>query len=159
MKQIRKSWLIVLLLLSIVSCSRNKIDELVNIDNSNINSQLNCRLAPNGNEYRTIKPVFIELKRVTNDEVVLPYDYGSRIFEKTKNGWVELEQSPIDRGSTDEIVLSNQLYLAPVQIVMVLPVFKDNSITHSLRIYLIGNMKQDGNEIEVACATTIHVSP
>ena len=83
----------------------------MNISNSNINSQLNCRLAPNGNAYRSIEPVYIELKRVTNDEVVLPYDYGTRIFEKSTNGWVELEQRPIDRGSTEEIVLSKSILL------------------------------------------------
>ncbi len=147
------------LLCQLVACSNIKKQPPVSVEENFLNNQILLR-APNfGNTYKTSDPIMLELKYNSNNEIKFPNNYNAKIYEKTNNGWIKIEEEPTITLEPDEIVLAPNIELPPVQIVILFPDLPDMNRKYTLRVYVFGEMNSSGEIKEVAAYADFTLHP
>ncbi len=157
----KKSELLILIILSasiLVSCTSSR-QPPVPLDEKYVNQQILLRAAPYANTFTTDDSITIEMKYNSTNEIVFPRDYNLRLFENTKDGWVEIYEKPTERYPSDDIVLSPHKLMPLATIVFVSPDFQNFDRKYKLRIYVFGVMKEEGEIVEVAAYTDVVLHP
>jgi hypothetical protein len=129
------------------------------MDEKYVNQQILLRAAPYGNSYTINDPIIFELKYNSNKTITFPSNYNVRAFEDSKDGWIEIDEKPVKNNLPDEIVLSPDIELPLVQIVAFFPNLPDFYRKYKLRIYVFGEMKEEGEIVEVAAYTDVVLHP
>jgi hypothetical protein len=130
----------------ISACTSDKNDP-IQMDGTNVNQQINLRAPAYANEFGTNEALILELKYNSINEIVFPNNYGIRIFEETEDGWIEVQEKPTER------------FMPAVHIVGVYPNLQRPDLKHNLRVYVIGEMKVNGEVVEVAAYTDVKLKP
>jgi hypothetical protein len=143
----------------IPSCTVANVNNPIKIEKEYVNQQILIRAPAYVNKFNTRDVVVLELKYNSTNEIVFSNDYGLRIFEKTADGWTEVKEMPTETFPPDDIILSPSKEMPAVQSVMFFPDLPDFGRKYSLRIYVIGLMSSNGEEIEVAAFTDIELHP
>ena len=151
--------LFLLLLSLLVSCTPSGKSPPILLEDKYVNQQILVRAPNYSNTYNVGDSISLELKYNSKYEIVFPNDYNLRIFEDTGDGWVEIKQKPTQRIPSGDIVLFPTAELPAVQIVILFPDLPDLQRKYLLRIYVIGQMKIDGDLVKVAAYTQIALHP
>jgi hypothetical protein len=91
--------------------------------------------------------------------ISFPRNFNLKYFEKTKNGWVELEEKPVERYPSSEIVFSPDSSSPLVLVLSAYPSIKDQSKKVHLRIYVFGKMETEEGLVDVAAYTDVYLVP
>lgn len=129
------------------------------MDDRFVNKQIFIRAPAYANKFKTSDLIILELKYDSNNEIVFSNNYGLKIFESTKDGWIEIKEKPTDRIPSGNIVLSPWAEMPATQIVMLYPDLPNLQRQYSLRIYVIGQMKGDEGTTKISAYTDITLSP
>lgn len=146
-------------LLLLVSCTPSEESALVPIEESYVNTQILLRAPSYSNTFRTQDPINLELKYNTSYEITFPNNYNLRIFENNSGKWVEIKEKPTERYPLGDVVLSPDKEMPAVQVVVLFPDLPFLERGYSLRIYVIGDMKANGEIVEVAAYTDVMLRP
>lgn len=157
----KKSKVLILIILSasiLVSCVSSR-QPPVTLDEKYVNQQILLRAPLYANTYMTSNPIFLELKYNSNKTITIPTNYNVKAFEKSKDGWIEINEKPVESNLPDEIVLSPDIELPLIQVVSFIPNLPDIYRKYKLRIYVFGEMKEEGEIVEVAAYTDVVLHP
>jgi hypothetical protein len=147
------------LFLFLAACVENIVPPPINISDEFVNQQIKIRLSPVLNTLKTSDVITLELKYNSNNVIVLPYDYNLRIFEKSSDGWVEIQEIPTDRSPKDDILLAPDIWMPAVEVIFVAPDLKDYSKSYRLRVYVIGEMQTGDGKQDVAAYVDFELKP
>ncbi len=140
------------------SCS-TKEENLVEVNSDYINNQILIRIAGFANTFKTVDPIFLELKYNTSNEIVFPNNYNLRLFYQEKDKWIEIKEKPTQRYPEGDIIFSPKISMPIVESVVVFPDLPDLNEEYTLRIYVIGEMNIKERKELVAAYTEIKLSP
>ncbi len=143
----------------LASCSSASNLPPLSFEDDYLNQQILLRVPSYSNTYKTTDPINLELKYNSNKEIIFPYNYNLKIFERSDVMWVELKEKPTDRFPLNDIILSPTIELPAVQVVVLFPDLQNPFREYDLRIYVIGNMKTNDGTEEVAAYTEITLQP
>jgi hypothetical protein len=155
-----KFWFILLIIFCssvLVSCA-SSWQPPVTLDEKYVNQQILLRTSKH-NTFTTNDSILLEMKYNSTNEIVFPRDYNLRLFENTKDGWVEIYEKPVTRNPPDDIVLSPNKYISFIQAIFVFPDLPNYDRKYKLRIYVFGEMKEEGEIVEVAAYTDVVLHP
>jgi hypothetical protein len=129
----------------------NTSKELVGLSYSDVNNQLKLSIITEWNTYEVEDPITISIKNTTNETIVFPYDYGTKIFIFSEGDWEEIDEKemlsekeliPITPGSTHHLSLFGDF-----------PIDRGEILT---RIYVIGQMENSGRQVAGYIELTLH---
>lgn len=146
-------------LMLLTSCVVDEKKAPISIDDKYVNQQIIIRAPSYANTFKTKDFITLELKYNSNNVIVFPNNYNVRIFEEMTDAWVEIKEKPTERIPSGEIVLSPEKYLPAVQVVAFFPDLPKQDRAYSLRVYVIGQMKEKGEIKDVAAFTHIDLNP
>lgn len=146
------------LCMAIISCGF-KEENLVNIESSYTNQQILLKVAGILNSFKTDDPIFLELYYNTSKEIIFPSNYNLRIFYKNSDEWIEIKEKPTQRFPGEDIVFSPTQPMSYAESVVLAPDLPNKLEKYHLRIYVVGNMNEEGKIIQVTAYTEIELSP
>jgi len=146
-------------LLSLISCSSLEHDPPIGIEKDFINQQILLRAPSFSNTFSTIDPINLELKYNTSNEIIFPNNYNLKLFTQVNEGWIEIQEKPTVRLPSGNIIFSPTKDMPAVEDIFVSPELLDISQQYELRIYIIGDMKVDGDVVRVAAYTDVTLHP
>jgi hypothetical protein len=152
-------WFAISLSLFVASCTAKSFPPPVNIADEYVNQQIRIRVAPYSNTLKTSDPVSLELKYNSNNTIVFPNNYNLKIFERSKDKWLEVKEEPTVRLPEGDITLAPNIMLPAVEVIFVSPDLKDLSRSYQLRIYVIGEMQTDNGKQNVAAYVEFELKP
>ncbi|MBK9007550.1 MAG: hypothetical protein IPM31_11225 [Anaerolineae bacterium] len=141
------------------SCTNASNPPPLSFEDAYLNQQVLLRVSSYSNTYKTRDPINLELKYNSDQEIIFPYDYNLKIFERSDEMWVELKEKPTYRFPLSDIVLSPPIEMPAVQVVVFFPDLQNPFRKYYIRIYVIGNMKTNNGIKEVAAYTEITLQP
>jgi hypothetical protein len=147
------------LFLLLTACVEKVIPPPINFPDEFLNQQIKLRLSPVLNTFKTFDTIALELKYNSNNVIVLPNDYNLRIFERSNDQWVEIQEIPTARFPEDDIILAPDIYMPAVEAIFVAPDLKDYGKSYQLRVYVIGEMQTDDNKQDVAAYVDVQLNP
>ncbi|MBL8099017.1 MAG: hypothetical protein JNK81_07530 [Anaerolineales bacterium] len=142
----------------LISCNSQE-QNLINVEPSYINNEILIRVASFANTFKTKDPIFLELKYNSTNDITFPNNYNLKIFYKTKNEWVEINEEPTQRFPEGDILFSPNITMPIVESVVVYPALPSLFENYVLRIYVIGKMSTEQGEKDVAAYTEVNLSP
>ena len=141
------------------ACSTKESYPPIEIDKNYLNQQIPLE-APNfSNTFRTADAISIEIRNITAHEVVFPNNYNIKIFSYSDNEWVEIPETPTARLPDGDFVLAPNSNMLTIETTFVLPDLPDLNRQYNLRIYVFGDMKANGESMEVAAFTDVTLRP
>jgi len=143
----------------LVGCDTNNLPAPIDIADEFTNQQVQIRVAPFGNTFKTTDPVFLELKYNSNNTIVFPNNYNLKIFERNDNQWLEIQEKPTIRLPEGDIVFAPNIQMPIAEAVVVYPDLSDLYRTYQLRIYVIGEMQTNNETQKVTAYVDFEVSP
>jgi hypothetical protein len=146
-------------LIFLASCNVGTKLDPVSFDSGYVNNQILLRPADYLNSFNTDDSITLELKYNSTNLISFPRNFNLKYFEKTKNGWVELEEKPVERYPSSEIVFSPDSSSPLVLVLSAYPSIKDQSKKVHLRIYVFGKMETEEGLVDVAAYTDVYLVP
>ena len=158
----KTKWLIIFLLfvsqVILLSCAIPKQEPKIDdVEDSNINNQVHAKVYELMNTFKTVRPVFLEIRSFTPNAIVFKNNFSVRIFQQTNNGWKEITEEPTTRLPEDDIVFSPDK--GTLQVFAVHPHLDDYTHNVQLRIYVIGDMQTDQGTTKVAAYADVTLHP
>jgi hypothetical protein len=147
------------LIFLISGCSSKNIQSPISFDEDYLNNQLQIRAPQDWNTYKTGDQVAVELKYDSIYEVTMPSNYNVRFFIYESEQWVEINEEPTIRTPANDVILSPNVGSPSILPVVFFPEFPDKSKSYLLRIYVIGEMDENGSKKNVAAYTDIRLNP
>lgn len=151
--------LILFFVILLVSCDSSEINDPIIMDEHYVNQQILLRAPSYGNTYKTNVPVLLELKYNSNNEITFPSDFNIQIFQKSSDGWIEINEFLTTRVPSNDIVLSPEKYMPAVQVIYFYPDLSNLDQEYFLRVYIFGQMIEAGESKEVAAFVEITLNP
>jgi len=97
--------------------------------------------APEGwNSFKTDDTVTLDVQNISENRITAAPDFGARIFIRTDNGWVEVKNK---MGYKNKPFSVDPRKLAAT---MVIPELPDYSVPYDIRIFLVGELIENGKE-------------
>lgn len=157
---IRNTYCILSCLFVLVSCNTSKLDAPINLEEKYTNKQILIRAPEYANTFNTKDPVLLELKYNSNKTITFPSNYNVKAFEESKDGWIEIDEKPVISNLPDKIVLSPHIELPLVQVVSFFPNLPNINRKYKLRIFVIGEMIEEGETtVQVSAYTDVVLRP
>ncbi|MEW6403490.1 MAG: hypothetical protein AB1649_16965 [Chloroflexota bacterium] len=106
--------------------------------------------APEGwNSYKTIEPVALLIRNISETGIVADADFGARIFLHSEDEWIEVQNKAV-YPSTDPINLEPNKEFDPMKVeeLIVFPDLPDDSVVSQIRIFLVGTLVRNEKESE-----------
>ncbi|MFT3894865.1 MAG: hypothetical protein QM730_24815 [Anaerolineales bacterium] len=131
----------------------------IGVDNQNEN-YLQVTAPKGWNTYKNSEPISLEIQNISDKRISSGPDFGARIFVLTENGWVEVKNKVVYQ--KDGFILNPNENYVPERIaaIFVQPDLLDYSVPTQLRIYVIGNLLEDGKVVkEIASYVDIELNP
>jgi hypothetical protein len=151
---------ILILQMLLMGCSRTEVKPPeINVDKENVNQQILLRAPKNFNTFKTTDDINLELKYNTQYEIVFPNDYNLKMFLQTDDHWVEIHEIPTIRLPEGNIVLSPNALMPAVENIFVSPDLPDYNLKYYLRVYVIGTMNINDEDIKVAAYADVTLHP
>jgi hypothetical protein len=98
-------------------------------------------IAPEGwNSFRTDDYISLDIQNISESQITSDPDFGARMFIRTDKGWVEVK---------NEMTYKNKPFsLDPLKMAgtIVYPELPDYSIPYDIRIFIVGELVENGNE-------------
>jgi len=117
--------------------------------------------APNGwNSFKTNEPISLEIRNISKNQITSGPDLGARIFVRTEKEWIEVINK--ENYQHELLVLEPTENYDPLKTVatFILPDLPDYSVKTYIRIYVVGNLMENGNETtEVGSYIDLELKP
>jgi hypothetical protein len=146
---------IMLLTLFLANCSNRITKDPILTDPIYTNQQINLHFFDFNNSYKNSDPISGEIWNDSQQVIKFPNNFNIRIFEQTKKGWVEIYEKPVTELPTKDFVLNP----SNSEMLFVIPNIQDKNKKHDLRIYVFGQLEEDGKDIEVSAYKDITLTP
>lgn len=143
----------------LVACSNVDNNSPLSFDDNYVNRQILLTAPNHTNTFRTFDPIYLELKHNSINEVVFRNNYNLRIFERTNESWVEINEKSTAQNPSDEIIFSPTQLMPVVQVIVVSPDVGSVSSKHQLRVYVSGDMKTGESIQKVAAFVDVTLQP
>jgi hypothetical protein len=152
-------FLLLIVFLFLTSCSPAEPPTPIDIEPDYVNQQILIRAPAYANSFSPKDPIILELKYNSENEIIFPNNYNLKIFKNADGKWIEIEEKPIERYPHGNIVLSPENTMQVVYALGAHPKLLFFSEEYSLRIYVVGEMKVNGEVLQVAAYTDVMLSP
>jgi hypothetical protein len=117
--------------------------------------------APNGwNSFKTNKPISLEIRNISKEQIILDQSFGARIFVRTEDQWIEVKNKEIYEN--DQITLVPDENHDPLKTAstFIRPDLADYSTETYIRIFVIGTLIENGKETnKVASYIDVNLNP
>lgn len=143
----------------LLSCARTEFEPPVDLQDEYVNQQIKLLVPAQFNSYKTTSPVVLEVQYYSNNDITFPNNYNVRIFKKTSNGWMEIQEQPITRLPEDDIVFSAKKETNAIRLFTVYLELDEYDQPSALRFYIIGDMKVEQEVQQVAAYVDVKLSP
>lgn len=103
-------------------------------------------IAPDGwNSFKTNEAVTLEIRNISKNQITSGLDFGARIFVRTDQGWIEVKNK---EGYEEQLLTLDPSGNDPLKTAAtsVLPDLPDYSVPTYIRIYVFGNLMENGKE-------------
>jgi len=116
-------------------------------------------LAPGSNNFEIDKPIVLMIRNVSDYDLIFRKDFNARIFISDNNQWIEVKDK-VAYSDLEDIVLKPDKNFDPFKVgsLILLPDLIGYTDKIVLRIFVIGNMIQDGQKSSEVIATYIDVT-
>ena len=149
-------WLLLCQVL-LVACSSAENHPPLDFEESYVNQQILLSTPAHFNTYKTRDPIYIEIRSVSNSEIVLPNNLNLRIFERKDRNWIEIPELATTRLPAGDTVLSRTKTI--LNTTYTDPGIPDVTRKYHLRIYVSGDMKTEEGIKEVAAYVDVTLHP
>jgi hypothetical protein len=143
----------------LTSCITSTKNDPIQLNEKNVSHQITTFAPGFANTYKTSDPIRLELDYNSTNEIIFPNDFNPRIFEETKDGWVEIKIKPALIIPTNDVILSPQNEMSAVHFIVIFPDISNLDRNYILRIYVIGKMRVNSETEEVAAFTDVTLNP
>ena len=148
-----KNVLISILIVVMASCSSAaNLEEPLSIPTPDIGFEVQSEkylevTSPNGwNSFKTNKPISLMIQNISEKQITSSQDFGARIFLLKDDKWVELQNKVVYTDDPVTLEPDENSDLTNIATVFILPDLPDYSVTSNLRIFVIGNLTENGKE-------------
>lgn len=117
--------------------------------------------APNGwNSFKTNEPISLEIRNISKNQIALDQDFGARIFIRTDKEWIEVKNNEVYENAPFTLDPTENYDPLKTASTFVLPDLSDYSVTTYIRIYVVGNLIENGKEAKkVASYIDLELNP
>jgi hypothetical protein len=165
--KVSKSILICMLTIIVSSCGSATDSEeppLIPTPDIGIEVQANRYLevtAPDGwNSFKSNESISLMIRNISKQEIAAGPDFGAKIFLRTDDRWIEVKNKTVYLN--DGFILEPDENFDPLKIaaIFVLPDLPNYSTTAYIRIYVVGNLSENGKETKkVASYIDLELKP
>ncbi len=156
---IKKIFYLIVLMLCVTSCSTMEIVNPIITDPEFTNQQITLSSFDFDNSFKTTAPISAEIWDESRKYIKFPNNFNIRLFEKTKEGWVELGEKPVTRLPPGDFVFDPINGCSCTVMISVFPDLPDVTRKYELRIYVSGLMSENNDEVEVVAYTDVTLLP
>jgi len=110
-------------------------------------------MAPNGwNSFKTDEAVALDIWNISESQIISGPDFGARIFVRAGEEWIEVKNK--ERYQYHLITLDPTEKYDPLKAAatIVRPDLPDYSITTDIRIFVVGNLLENGKEAKIVAS-------
>jgi hypothetical protein len=102
-------------------------------------------IAPEGwNSFKTGESISLMARNVSENQIAFAPDFGARIFIRTDKEWVEVGNKITYKNDPSTLDPSDDWYVDKTISPIVDPVLPDNSVPCDIRIFIIGDLMENG---------------
>jgi len=102
-------------------------------------------IAPEGwNSFKTGEWITFDIRNVSENQITTGPDFGARIFIFTNGAWIEVENKAGYEYELLTLEPSDDWYADKMVATSVIPDLPDNSVPYDIRIFLIGDLMENG---------------
>ena len=119
------------------SCTSAYDEPPVEMEEDYVNQQIKLLIPSQFNSYETTSSVVLEVQYFSNNDIVFPNNYNVRIFKRTDEAWIEIQEKPITRLPEDDIVFSAEKETNAIRLFTVYPELDKYDQPSELRFYIL----------------------
>ena len=118
-------------------------------------------MAPDGwNTFKTNKIISLAIRNVSESPISSGPDFGARIFIRTDEKWLEVQNKIIYENDPFTLEPSDNWNTETTASIGVRPVLSDYSVPYDIRIFVIGDLVESGQESKkVASYIDLRLNP
>ena len=106
--------------------------------------------APQGwNSFKTTDAISLEIRNISDRQIISEPDFGSRIFILSKDRWVEVDDNIVYSYDDPPLLDPSQSYdPQKIATIFVQPDLPDYSVTYNVRVFVIGKFIDSSTKSE-----------
>ena len=153
----------VLILSGVVSCKTRSVTPVtpdVGVSTQEMNTRFVIRTPREINSFQINDRLYIEIKAISGGaekDVAFQSDFGVRMFAEKENQWIEIKNDVQYREGEGSLILSPAGGNLKPYLQIYKPVLQDVGKTTTVRIFLVGNIMENGKVTDITTGAYIDV--
>lgn len=137
-----------LIILFLISCENNPISTPiapdVGVPQEELNKRLSLKAPREWNSFRIGEPIALSIDNMSDDDIAFDANFGTRVFLFLQDSWIETSNQVKNYYNDDIVIHPIKLDWTNTSTIAVLPELVDQPRKVSVRIFIVGNIYEDG---------------